>query len=141
MRGICTKKFGAISQLGAEKITFPPFIEQLCSQKDAHCMQPQERHIFGKIEKKLLQDLKILLDMYYAECFITRLSKLENESTSKVSAHYFTLLRTSLSGVVGDWELMLMIFYISYNQLWVIFQPKITGLIIYSKPRKILPQV
>ncbi len=24
MRGICTKKIGAISQLGAEKITFPP---------------------------------------------------------------------------------------------------------------------
>ena len=24
MRGICTKKFGALSQLGAEKIAFPP---------------------------------------------------------------------------------------------------------------------
>ncbi len=24
MMGICTKKFGAISQIGAEKITFPP---------------------------------------------------------------------------------------------------------------------
>ena len=24
LRGICTKKIGAISQLGAEKITFPP---------------------------------------------------------------------------------------------------------------------
>ena len=24
MRGICTKKIGAISQLGAEEITFPP---------------------------------------------------------------------------------------------------------------------
>ena len=24
MRGMCTKKIGALSQLGAEKITFPP---------------------------------------------------------------------------------------------------------------------
>ncbi len=41
MRGICTKKIGAISQLGAEKITFPP-------KPDGHTDRQTDRQTEGR---------------------------------------------------------------------------------------------
>ena len=47
MRGICTNKIGAISQLGAEKITFPPKPD---GHTDIHTDRQTDGRTFAFIE-------------------------------------------------------------------------------------------